>query len=124
MQCLEKDPAKRPPSAKELAKLFHPGSEAPPPPPPPEIIPKIESVLAEPLEQTQQFLEKTLPSTVTTWWQRQNTKKREITLAGCIIIGLIFAEMAFSKIKHGEFFQTLRHSPHFIVHFRPVNLPN
>ncbi len=124
MQCLAKDPTERPPSAKELAELFHPGTEAPPPPPPPEVIPEMESVLTEPLEQTQRFLEKNLPSPVTTWWQRQNAKKRELTLAGCIIIGLIFAEMAFSKIKHGEFFHTLRHSPHFIVHFRPVNLPN
>jgi len=125
MQCLAKDPEERPKSAKDLAELFHPGTEPPPPPPPPpEIIPEMESVLAEPLEQTQQFLEKNLPSPVTTWWQRQNNRKRELTLAGVIIIGLIFAEMAFSKIKDGKFFHTLKHSSHFIVHFRPINLPN
>ncbi len=125
MQCLAKESEKRPDSAKELAKLFHPGAEPPPsPPPPPEVIPEMESVLAEPLEQTQKFLENNLPPTFTTWWRRQNVKKRDLTLVGCIIFGLICAELVFSKFKHGEFFHTLRHSPHFIVHFRPVNLPD
>ena len=123
MQCLAKDPAERPSCTKVLAELFHPEAEPPPPPPPPEIIPEMDSVLSEHLEQTQKFLEQNLPSPVTTWWERQTAKKREITLAVCIIIGLICFEMALSKFKHGELFHTLKHSPHFIVNFRPLNLP-
>tara|TARA_B100001123_G_scaffold432311_1_gene555145 strand:+ start:5756 stop:7180 length:1425 start_codon:yes stop_codon:yes gene_type:complete len=98
MKCLEKEPSDRPKNIKELSDLLHPGAEPPPPPiSPPEHIPEMESVLAEPIETTQKFLEENIPTTVKSWWLIQTPQKRDIILTGIIICLLILAEFLFAK---------------------------
>ena len=114
MMCLAKDAAERPPSTKALAELFHPNGEIPPPPPPPnEYIPEMESVLSEPLEQTQRFLEDNLPQPVTSWWQRQEGAKRDFALIAGIITLLIACELVYSKLEHKEFFKSVKEKRFF-----------
>ena len=114
MACLSKDHAERPAKAKDLAVLLHPGDQPPPPPPAPtEFIPEMESVLTEPLEKTQKYLEKNLPEPVTFWWNKQNTSKRDIVLICGIIIGLLVAEIIYSKFVHKNFFKTVRDTGFF-----------
>ena len=109
MHCLAKDPVERPQTTAALAELFHPDGEIPPPPPPPnEYIPEMESVLSEPLEQTQKFLEENLPQPVTSWWQRQEANGRDYLLIGGIIASLIACELIYSKLEHKEFFKTVK----------------
>ena len=109
MTCLSKDRANRPAKAKDLVALLHPGDQPPPPPPAPtEFIPELESVLAEPFEKTQKYLEENLPEPVTSWWTKQNTSKRDIVLICCIIIGLLVTEIIYSKIEHKQFFKTIK----------------
>ena len=107
MKCLGKNPSDRPETIKELSDLLHPGAQPPPPPiPPPEHIPEMESVLAEPIETTQKFLEKNMPPTVKSWWQTQTPKNRDIILASVITGILLLAEIVFSKLQHGNFFHS------------------
>ena len=114
MACLSKDRFNRPAKAKDLAALLHPGDLPPPPPPAPtEFIPELESVLAEPLEKTQKYLEEKLPEPVTSWWNKQNASKRDIVLICCIIIGLLVAEIIHSKIEHKQFFKTIKETGFF-----------
>jgi len=114
MACLSKDRFNRPAKAKDLAALLHPGDQPPPPPPAPtEFIPELESVLAEPLEKTQKYLEEKLPEPVTSWWNKQNASKRDIVLICCIIIGLLVAEIIHSKIEHKQFFKTIKETGFF-----------
>jgi serine/threonine protein kinase len=108
MTCLSKDHANRPAHARDLIALLHPGDQPPPPPPSPtEFIPEMESVLAEPLEKTQKYLEENLPEPITSWWSNQNTSKRDITLTCCVIIGLLVTEIIYSKFAHEKFFETI-----------------
>ena len=118
MACLRKDRADRPAKAKDLATLLHPGDQPPPPPPtPPEFIPEMESVLAEPLEKTQKYLEEKLPEPVTSWWNKQNANKRDFVLIACIVIGLLAAELIYSGLTNkGDLFKTIKNPPGF---FRP-----
>ena len=114
MACLSKDHAKRPAKAKDLAVLLHPGDQPPPPPPAPtEFIPEMESVLAEPLEKTQKYLEEKLPEPVTFWWNKQNTGKRDIVLICGIIIVLLATEIIFSKIEYKQYFKTIKETEFF-----------
>ena len=107
MKCLGKTPSERPNSITELADLFHQGAGPPLPPlPPPEHIPEMESVLTEPIETTQKFLEENMPTTVKSWWQTQTSKKRDLTLAGVMIGILLVTEIILSKLQHGHFFQS------------------
>ena len=109
MACLSKDRANRPAKANDLIALLHPGDQPPPPPPAPtEFIPELESVLAEPLEKTQKYLEKNLPEPVTSWWIKQNTAKRDIVCVCCVIIGLLATEIIYSKLVTGKFFETIK----------------
>ena len=107
MKCLEKNPADRPETIKELSDLLHPGAQPPPPPiPPPEHIPEMESVLAEPIETTQKFLEKNMPPPIKSWWQTQTPKNKDIILVS-VITGILFlAEIIFSKLQHGNLFHS------------------
>ena len=68
----------------------------------------MESVLSEPLEQTQKFLEENLPQPVTSWWQRQEANGRDYLLIGGIIASLIACELIYSKLEHKEFFKTVK----------------
>ena len=110
MACLSKDRADRPAKAKDLATLLHPGNQPPPPPPtPPEFIPAMESMLIEPLEKTQKYLEENLPEPITSWWNKQNTNKRDFVLIVCIVIGLLAAELIYSGLTNkGDLFKTIR----------------
>ena len=74
----------------------------------------MESVLAEPLEKTQKYLEEKLPEPVTSWWNKQNASKRDIVLICCIIIGLLVAEIIHSKIEHKQFFKTIKETGFFL----------
>ena len=114
MKCLEKTPADRPNNIKDLSDLLHPGAEPPPPPPPPEHIPEMESVLAEPIETTQKFLEENMPTNVKSWWQTQTVKKRDLTLVGAMIGILLVAEIVLSKLQHGHFFHSINNWKPFI----------
>ena len=114
MACLAKDSANRPAKAEDLITLLHPSRQPPPPPPPPpEFIPKMESVLAEPLEKTQKYLEENLPEPVTSWWGKQSTSKRDIVLVCCIIFGLLATEIIYSKLEHRNYFKTIKDTKFF-----------
>jgi serine/threonine protein kinase len=116
MQCLAKNPADRPASAKDLANLLHPG-EAPPPPPPtpaPEEIEEMESILSEPIQTTQQFLKENLPQPITNWWRVADTRKRDYALFGILCGNLIILELIYSKLEYETFWHTLKANRFFL----------
>ena len=113
MACLAKDPAERPADTATLSAMLFP-NEAPPPPAPPEYIPEMESVFAEPLEKTQQYLEDNLPDEVTDWWGTQSADRRDLTLVICLLIAMLSAELLYSFITHkGKVFKTIQETPFF-----------
>jgi len=113
MACLAKDPAERPADTTTLSAMLFP-NEAPPPPPPPEYIPEMESVFAEPLEKTQQYLEDNLPDEVTDWWGTQSADRRDLTLVIGLLIAMLSAELLYSFITHkGKVFKTIQETPFF-----------
>ena len=66
----------------------------------------MESVLAEPIETTQKFLEKNIPPTVKSWWQTQTPKNKDIILVGLITGILFLAEIIFSKLQGDNLFDS------------------
>ena len=73
------------------------------------------------IEKTQRYLEKNLPQPVTSWWSAQSTGKQQFLAIASIVIGLMIAEMAYSKLANKGFLKTIRqHHPFLPWHVEPA----